>query len=113
MAVKKHLHTYERHRKRKNLYRCIDPDCTHVTDKDMLQGKRAMCKCGEEFILSRYDLNYLKTPRCENCSNTQDAKKKRESKILFDAIFNEAVETPEVSEISVKEEENASPPNNS
>lgn len=58
-------------------FKCDDPDCTSYAYKDLLVGKRAQCKCGREFILSRIELK-KKLPQCEYCSNSKESKRKRD-----------------------------------
>jgi formylmethanofuran dehydrogenase subunit E len=86
-----HLHTYERSRTNKRVYRCIDPDCSHFTAKDKLEGKRALCiGCGEPFIIPWRQLKN-KHPKCEFCtksSNLHEVKSDLES-IISDAIDQE------------------------
>ena len=65
-----HVHTYERMRKPKHeYYRCLHPDCSHYIHKAFLSGKRALCSCGEEFILTIEDLR-LKNPHCAFCGKS-------------------------------------------
>ena len=79
MAAKKHLHTYERRRRSKTTYRCIDPECTHLAQKWLIEGKKAICRfCGREFILDREALR-RKNPRCLSCSDTKQARAVRAS----------------------------------
>ena len=67
MSALNHLHIYERSSVNKQIYRCIDPYCTHFCNKALLLGKAAKCfKCGREFLLDAYDLK-LKRPLCPNC----------------------------------------------
>ena len=48
----KHLHEYMRSASNKDIYRCVDPDCTHYQSRAFLEGKRARCyKCKQEMIL--------------------------------------------------------------
>ncbi len=69
MPSKDHLHIYERVGADKSnaRYRCIDPECTHYSTKDMIKGNKARCECGTTFILDSYCLG-LKRPRCMKCS---------------------------------------------
>lgn len=67
MPSLKHLHTFERVKIKKDVYRCIHPDCSHYTKKDYLRGKRAKCICGNDFIVTAKALR-LKHPHCDACS---------------------------------------------
>jgi hypothetical protein len=72
--TKQHLHTYKRDRKKKHLFRCIDPDCTHYTYKHLLEGNRAACNdCHGEMILSVYNLKTAR-PKCDNCAKHKKAR---------------------------------------
>ncbi len=79
MAAKKHLHTYERRTRSRTTYRCIDPECTHLAQKWLIEGKKAICRfCDGEFILDREALR-RKNPRCLSCSDTKQARAVRAS----------------------------------
>jgi len=95
MPRKEHLHTYELYKKRsekgkchyqagsKIYFRCTDPDCTAIYDKEFLVGKRARCPlCGEAFILTKADLKLLK-PRCLGCSDTKKGRAYRAAQALL------------------------------
>lgn len=63
MAVKNHVHTYERIRGQTR-YKCADPDCSTIQPRSYLQGKRSKCwACGGEFILSADSLRRAR-PHC-------------------------------------------------
>lgn len=77
MPALKHIHTYRRDVKNKNLYRCLHPDCTTKMLRDDIVGKRAMCKCDNEFILTFEKLHRnIAVPKCDSCSNSKQAKKR-------------------------------------
>ena len=63
----KHYHTLERMKsksKRKDIYRCIHPDCNFYGPKHLLEGKYAICKlCGTQYTVDKKVLS-LKTPHC-------------------------------------------------
>jgi hypothetical protein len=63
----KHYHTLERLKsksKRKDIYRCIHPDCTFYGPAHLLEGKHAICKlCYTRFVLDKKALS-LKIPHC-------------------------------------------------
>lgn len=72
--INKHIHTYERPRWDKKIYRCIAPDCSHYINKKLLLGKYGKCpECGAQFILDREKLLRAK-PKCDFCSNTRKSK---------------------------------------
>lgn len=67
MAGAKHLHTYEQIRSRPDYYRCLHPDCSHYTHRDLLPHKRVLCPfCQRPFILDQEALA-LALPRCVEC----------------------------------------------
>jgi len=71
----KHLHEYMRSSGSKNIYRCMDPDCTHYQQKEFLVGKRAIChKCKNDMILTKDQLKN-RIPSCMNCSKSRAAKR--------------------------------------
>jgi formylmethanofuran dehydrogenase subunit E len=80
-TVEKHYHTYERSRSNLEVYRCLDPECTHFNRKEFLEGKKARCKCGDLFILS-YEQLKNKTPVCSNCSKAKPKPKVAPSLVL-------------------------------
>jgi hypothetical protein len=52
---------------------CMDPDCTTLTARELLIGKRSLCNlCREPMILSTVDLKRAR-PRCFACSKTDKA----------------------------------------
>lgn len=91
--MEKHLHRYVRSRTRKDIYRCVHPDCTHYNRAELIIGKRAECsKCGAEMIIEesqaiKYKTKYL---TCLNCSKS---KKAQEYKITRDKIRDILIES--------------------
>jgi len=73
MPVLDHLHTYERIKDRPEYFKCIHPLCYHFIHKDLLELKKAMCRCGDSFILNREELK-KKSPKCSNCIKTRNRK---------------------------------------
>ena len=85
--VIKHLHTYERSKAKKTVYRCIDPDCTHYTSRDLLQGKRSSCfACGTPFILDHAQLRNWR-PKCPMCTKSPKAEQRRKAVDVLEGIF--------------------------
>jgi hypothetical protein len=69
-----HVHLYVKYKKRPGYFRCAAPNCTHIADKEFLEGKHSTCNlCGAVMTLSKEDLRRAK-PRCIECSNTKKAK---------------------------------------
>lgn len=82
MPPKNHLHTYMRVGRARNgrQYRCIDSHCSHISYKDLLEGKAAACpECGREYNLDSYCFK-LKLPKCPACSKEKRRKEIWEEK---------------------------------
>lgn len=106
---KHQIHTYVRHERRRDMFRCAHKYCYHMTDKVSLVGKANICRCGTEFILSRDDLR-RKWPRCAACSNskknTQILRATDISKKIFDKLERSAeLKQIALSDLSVRREE--------
>ncbi len=78
----KHMHFYERLRtvkgKRSPFYKCMDPECPHYINANLLLGRRVLCsicKAGKLVVTSE-DLK-RKHFRCIDCSNTKEARAAR------------------------------------
>lgn len=90
MPVLRHVHTYERSKLNKTVYRCTDPGCSHFARRELLIGKYALCgACGMKFVLDEKQLEN-KVPRCLNCANTKEAHEYREVRSLLGEIIREA-----------------------
>lgn len=88
MPALKHIHTYERSKLNNRTYRCADPECSHYSRKELIEGKQAQCKfCGAIFILTAYDLT-LKNPRCKRCSNLKRNKLENKAVDIMDEILS-------------------------
>jgi formylmethanofuran dehydrogenase subunit E len=87
----KHLHIYERSKPKHvkpQIFRCVDPDCSHYTTREFLIGKRSRCiQCGTEFILDLVQLANKK-PKCINCSDTKESKVKKASRSIMEELFH-------------------------
>jgi len=67
MPAKRHLHMYRKVKSREGYYKCIHPDCTHVVQREFLDGKRARCYyCQEPYVVTWRALQLI-TLRCEDC----------------------------------------------
>ena len=85
----KHIHEYQRSRSNKLIYRCVHPDCTHYTQKEFLEGKRALCrKCKDPFILTADQLKNL-NPVCLNCSKSKKAERVQDMAEVLSGLFME------------------------
>ncbi len=112
-ALKNHVHTYERSKKNKRIYRCVHPDCTSYSHVDDLRGKRAKCKCGREFILeTRIDRHFRKKElKCDLClgkiTETIQAviEQAAQDAVLPDVLHDLVLAMPELPESSGLEEE--------
>lgn len=77
MASLKHLHSYQRSKYNKEIYRCTHPLCTHYTRRDMLVDKKCTCnKCGsitsarQEQLRSGQNQVGTKDITCLGCSKS-------------------------------------------
>jgi hypothetical protein len=75
----KHIHSWERVRGKKRLYKCSDPDCTTYVRKDLqaitMLGKKCLCwTCQAEHIITKYDLQLSKII-CDKCRSRTKLKK--------------------------------------
>jgi len=75
VAALNHLHTYERTKSNREIYRCLDPHCTHFTLRERLVGKAVICaKCGQPTLAAQWQLksgharNGTKQLTCPACS---------------------------------------------
>ncbi len=88
-----HIHTYWRDRKRKNIYKCAAPDCSHYIEKNFLEGKQSLCNsCGREIVLTPYHLTTAR-PKCDFCSKHKRAR-----------ALKEIADNPELQDILMKME---------
>lgn len=74
MSPQEHVHSFVRYKKTKNAiyYKCNDPYCTTVFDRELLVGKASRCSCTNIFILDREQLKRA-VPKCLDCRNTKEA----------------------------------------
>lgn len=97
MSSLKHIHSYIRYKnnqfKRRDLFKCNDPSCTHFAEKSLILGKNSLCSCGTVFILTNEDLKRAK-PRCIDCSNTVEGIKRRKIKNMITDAFNNVMLEP-------------------
>ena len=90
MAVKKHVHTYERIRGQTR-YKCADPDCSTIQPRAYLHGKRSKCwACGGEFVL---DADALRRARphcgCVTGNATSNSVDTAAAGMIFEQLFKE------------------------
>jgi|SRR5579862_4486811 len=72
MPAKNHLHSYgkvtNKRGQYRDMFRCLDPECSHTIHKVLLVGKKAVCYfCHTEYIVTMPALA-LKTPHCDDCT---------------------------------------------
>lgn len=85
-----HIHTYVKYKNRPGYFRCEAPNCTHIIDKELLEGKLNLCSfCGAQTILTREDLRRVR-PRCLNCSETKKAKLHKKAQELTKHLGTDA-----------------------
>lgn len=70
------------------VFKCDHPDCEYTRTVSFLLGKRSMCGvCKEhDLILTAADLK-MERPRCEKCSNRQDAQQKRQLENVLEGFL--------------------------
>ena len=84
----KHLHIYQRSKNNKNIYKCVDPDCTHYTNKEFIENKRARCfKCKDEFVIPPSQLKN-KNVVCDFCSKSTKSVKLNTIKSKLEDILS-------------------------
>lgn len=88
MPSLKHSHTYKRRDSNHGYYFCIHPKCSHVSPKDVLEGKLATCpECFKEFKIVKKDLTRKKVYlRCEDCKKGCERKEKIQEVNLEDMM---------------------------
>lgn len=104
-----HIHTYERSKRDKTVYRCAHPDCSHYDRRENLEGKRAHCKCGEEFIFTnkrpQRHFQYA-VPKCDACRTSKASKVKiAAQELMTDILEQKTGEIPIVFTSPAKEVE--------
>lgn len=77
MASLKHLHSYERSKENMEIYRCVHPQCTHFTRRNLIVGKEITCTKCHLPTLARQDQLHagqtkigVRTLTCVMCSNS-------------------------------------------
>jgi len=90
MPALNHLHTYIRSKTNKNIYRCDHPECSHYDSIDKLQGKKAKCHCGREFLLEKGIRIHFRsaTPKCDFCRGKQVIENPA-ADLIMAAVLNE------------------------
>ncbi len=74
MPSLKHIHTYAQIRGRPGYFKCLHPECSHYTTRELVLEKKSICTaCGQEFILN-YENTKMVRPRCLMCRTTKEAK---------------------------------------
>lgn len=67
----KHTHKYERIRLGKNKrveFKCVIPGCVHHIAPELVVGRLSICfECGDEFVMTKYNVKKHAKPRCINC----------------------------------------------
>jgi len=86
MPALKHIHTYRRNKRVPNYYQCAHPECSHYIDKKWIVGKRSLCTCGNEFILTTSKLRNAQ-PKCDLCSKSRVAKNFQKASSIMDLVL--------------------------
>lgn len=91
---KVHIHTYERSKSNREIYRCIDPGCRHYDRREMIVGKTILCAvCHEPTIALQLQLksgqsrNGTKKLTCLEHSKSPKAKELAIVGSLVDDLF--------------------------
>lgn len=94
-----HIHSYIRGRRpispsatRKDpqVYVCSDPACTSKARRVDLYGKRSLCsQCMKNILILNSQSLKLSRPRCLDCSQTKEARERRNIKEGLAQIFGE------------------------
>ena len=98
--VKNHIHVYRRSRTNKNYYQCDDPECTHYIHKSRIMGKKALCRCGREFILD-YETLRRAFPACPFCSGGKKSKSVQKATEIISQILEQSGEIHEINSRNV------------
>lgn len=106
MPAQKHLHKYRRDRKNKQVYHCLEANCTHWTWKEHLKGKEARCAeegCDRRIILTPELLLRVK-PKCIYHMNTAESRARNAALEAFTTAIP-VIEDSLVSEIAEAKDE--------
>ena len=82
MPALNHTHILRRvkHKVRKDIYMCTNPECSFTRNREFLIGKLAQCPyCYKTYILDRIQLNN-KEPHCKECKRSTIRSIKRDLK---------------------------------
>ncbi len=83
-----HVHSYVRIPKSTQIFKCNAPHCTHTQIRKLLNGKASLCpSCGAEFLLDWHKLQRA-VPKCDDCCNTAEARRKRAARDLMEKLTN-------------------------
>jgi len=95
MQSLKHIHEYMRVVNHdgspdKNRFRCVHPDCSHWSFRNLLMGKRSICSIchTQEIILDTESLRRAK-PRCFKCGNSEKDRNLRQKYDELAKLFEE------------------------
>lgn len=98
-----HLHTYERSKTNREIYRCIDPLCTHWDYRDKILGKAIICaKCHVQCTAMQMQLksgqnrNGAKHLTCLACSKSP----KRHEAIAAQEVISDILNLKDLKEVS-------------
>lgn len=103
-----HVHVYERSENInpnwiKQVYRCIDPDCSHYTQAQFIIGKRALCAvCKEPMVIEKAQLRNKKVvglccSKSKRAKAFQTAAKVTEELEIFQNFKLEEINEPDLS----------------
>lgn len=91
-----HLHTYERTKSNREIYRCIDPLCTSKDVRENLVGKAIICgKCHQPTIAMQMQLksgqnrNGAKLLTCLACSHSPRRHEEKAAKEVITELLKD------------------------
>lgn len=82
-----HTHIYKKWKKLpsgEQLWKCNHQRCTHFIEEGLIEGKISICNiCKQnELLMSKENLRRVE-PRCVDCSNTAEGRRKRKLQALI------------------------------
>lgn len=91
MPSLKHTHSFVRYKRTEKTvwFKCADPECTAIYDREMVTGKASLCpKCKTTvFILDSQAVKRAE-PLCLECRNTKEGRAHRRAKTLVAGMLS-------------------------
>ena len=74
--MEKHTHKYQRIKIGKNKrveFKCAIPGCVHHIIPELVLGRPSICwNCGDEFIITKYNIKAHAKPKCLKCQKGKE-----------------------------------------